>query len=306
MLGLTFDYESCVRASEVAAWQLDEVMPPGTRLDFGRPFLPRGLAAHGELPFLGDGEGRTLNQITGNAYLNLFAFVEEYILATVLRHAHAESFGDRDAVRALVRFADEEAKHQKLFHRFGDAFRRDFAVPTEVLGSASEFARAIMDRSPIAVMMMTLHLEIMTHAHYIECVRDDTEIDPFFSKLLRVHWMEESQHARIDALELDKMLDAASREQIEAAFADYLELNAAFDGLLRSQAEMDARTLAHAAGRPFASAEQDAIVRAQHAGYRRTFLTYGMTNPMFARHLETMWPEGARRVSARAVELSPA
>jgi hypothetical protein len=303
MLGLSFDYESCVRASETASWKLDEVMPASTRLDFGRPFLPVGLAARGELPFLSHAEKRTLNQLTGNAYLNLFAFVEEYILATVLQHASAEAFGDHDAIRALVRFADEEAKHQKLFYRFIEAFRRDFAIETEVLGSATDVAHVILSKSPIAVMIVTLHIEIMTQAHYTECVRDDTEIDPFFAKLLRMHWMEESQHARIDALELDRMLDQASREQIEKAFGEYLELVGALDGLLRSQAEMDARTLARATGRKFSDAEKTAIIEAQHAGYRRTFLTYGMTNPMFARHLETIWAQGAKRVEARAVEL---
>jgi hypothetical protein len=283
MLGLSFDYESCVKASEKVAWQLDDVMPPGTRLDFTRPFLPRAL--------------------NGNAYLNLFGFVEEYILATVLQHAQAEMFGDHEAIRALVRFADEEAKHQKLFYRYVEAFKRDFGFETEVLGSAVEVANVILSKSPISVMMVTLHLEIMTQAHYVECVRDDQDLDPFFSKLLRMHWLEESQHARIDALELDRMLDHASKDQIETAFNDYLELIGAFDGLLAAQAEMDERTLERAAARRLSPEEKSALIAAQHAGYRRTFLTYGMTNPMFARHLETISPDGAARVKARAAEL---
>lgn len=306
MLSLPFDYESCVDASEAAAWRLDDVMPIGTRLDFARPFLPAGLSAQGELPFLGGGELRTLNQLTGNAYLNLFAFVEEYILTTVLKHASAEASGDHDVIRALVRFADEEAKHQKLFQRYVDAFKRDCTFEPEVLRSAADVVRAITSKSPMAVMIATLHLEIMTQAHYTECVRDDAEIDPFFANLLRMHWVEESQHARIDALELDRMLDVASREQIERAFDEYVEIVGMLDGLLRSQSEMDARTLERAAARAFTPAENEAIVAAQHGGYRRTFLTYGMTNPMFARHLETIWPEGADRVRVRAVELGAA
>jgi hypothetical protein len=302
MLGLSFDYESCVKASEKVAWQLDDVMPPGTRLDFTRPFLPRALTGE-ELAFLSHNEQRTLNQINGNAYLNLFGFVEEYILATVLQHAQAEMFGDHEAIRALVRFADEEAKHQKLFYRYVEAFKRDFGFETEVLGSAVEVANVILSKSPISVMMVTLHLEIMTQAHYVECVRDDQDLDPFFSKLLRMHWLEESQHARIDALELDRMLDHASKDQIETAFNYYLELIGAFDGLLAAQAEMDERTLERAAARRLSPEEKSALIAAQHAGYRRTFLTYGMTNPMFARHLETISPDGAARVKARAAEL---
>src|SRR5262245_59996930 len=127
MLNFSYDYESCIRSSEKVSWKVDEIMPPATRLDFTRPFLPAALAARGELPFLSAAEARTLNQITGNAYLNLFAFVEEYIIATVVQHAHAEVFGDHHAIRALARFADEEIKHQTLFYRYQEAFRRDFA-----------------------------------------------------------------------------------------------------------------------------------------------------------------------------------
>jgi hypothetical protein len=98
-------------------------------------------------------------------------------------------------------------------------------------------------------MLVTLHLEIMTQAHYVECVKDDTDIDPLFVKLLRFHWMEESQHARIDALELDKLLEAATPAAIDTALDDYLGLIDAFDGLLKSQADMDARSLAGATAR---------------------------------------------------------
>ena len=49
---------------------------------------------------------------------HLFGFVEEYILANTVQYANAEMFGDRDAVRALCRFADEEAKHMLLFARY--------------------------------------------------------------------------------------------------------------------------------------------------------------------------------------------
>lgn len=303
MLDLAYDYESCVRASEKVSWAIDDVMPRGTRLDFTRPFLPRALAGRDTHAFLDARAERVLNQINGNAYLNLFALVEEYILALMMQHARAELFGDHDAVRALLRFADEEAKHQKLFQRYGDAFRRDSGYATEVLRGASDVANVVLSKSPIAVMMVTLHLEIMTQAHYVECVRDDDTIDPFFSKLLRMHWLEESQHARIDALELDKLLRLATRGQIEQAFTEYLELVSAIDALLAEQAEMDERVLARALERTFEASERAAIVASQHAGYRRTFLTFGMTNAMFTRHLEAIWPAGAARVKGRAIEL---
>ena len=304
MLNLSYDYESCVRASERISWKIDDIMPQETRLDFTRLFLPAALAARGELPFLSAEEARMLNQISGNAYLNLFAFVEEYILVTVVQHAEAEMFGDHDAIRALVRFADEEVKHQKLFARYREAFRRDFAHECEVLGQAVEVAGVILSKSPIAIMLMTYHIELMTQAHYVECVRGDDAIDPFFAKLLHAHWLEESQHARIDALELQKLVIDAKPEQIANAFDDYFDIITAFDGLLKSQAEMDLRALGPATGRSFDQEQAAAIVTAQHRGYRRTFLWYGMTNATFRDVTEKLDPTNAERIRTHAMALS--
>lgn len=304
MLGLPYDYESCVCASERVSWTLDDVMARDKRLDFSRPFLPNALAGRRALPFLSPTETRTLNQITGNAYLNLFGIVEESIIATVVELAGTALLGDPSAARALLRFGDEELKHQLLFQRFLDAFRRDSGFETEVLGSASEVAQAIRSRSPIAVMMLTLHLEIATQTHYVECVRDDDGVDPFFAKLLRMHWLDESQHARIDALELDKMLDTADRASIAQAFDDYIVLLDTLDERLECQAQMDARSVARAIARPLDARQSQQVTASQHAGYRRTFLTYGMTNPTFARHLETISPGAAVRVRDKAAQLS--
>lgn len=303
MLEVTYDYASCVRNSEKVAWRIDDVMPPDTRLDFSRPFLPDRLSGSHQLDFLSESERLTMNHINGNAYINLFAFVEEYIVATVVNHAQAEMFGDHSAVRALVRFAEEEIKHQQLFWRYLEAFKRDFPHPCEVLGSAAAVAQVILSKSAMAVLMVTLHLEIMTQAHYTECFRADSALDPLFVRLLKHHWMEESQHAKIDVLELDKLASDAPPEQIEKAFDDYLDLIDAFDGLLAQQAGMDRDSAVGALGRRF-DAEQDAtIVRALHRAYRWTFLVSGMQNPTFTKVLRRINPEAAVRVAKKAAEL---
>ena len=135
----------------------------------------------------------------------------ETALAVQERHGHpvafvqassAEMFGDHTAIRTLVRFADEELKHQMLFARYRRSFDKGFGVPCEVLSSAAEVAGVILGKHRIAVMLITLHIEWMTQQHYTESVKDDSGVDPLFKKLLKHHWLEEAQHARIDALEL--------------------------------------------------------------------------------------------------------
>jgi len=303
MLSLTYDYASCIRNSEKVTWKVDDVMPSNTRLDFSRRFLPSTLTGSDRLDFLDERERLTLNHVNGNAYINLFAFVEEYIVATALNHAQAEMFGDHTAIRALVRFAEEEIKHQELFWRYQAAFKRDFAHPCEVLGSAAAVAQVILSKSPMAVMMITLHLEIMTQAHFTESIRPDVNLDPLFARLLKYHWLEECQHAKIDALELEKMIGMSRPGQIKQAFSDYLELIDAFDGLLAQQAGMDAASLAAALGREFSEDECKQIVAAQHTGYRQTFLVSGMINPTYSKVLERMDAEGAASIAQKALSL---
>lgn len=301
MLELGYDYSACIRDSQRVAWTLDEVMPPGTKLDFSRPFLPRTLA--GCCDAISDEARLQLNQIMGNAYLNLFAFVEEYILATAVEHARAEMYGDHEAIRALLRFAEEELKHQALFERYMRAFEQDFGVRCEVLDNAAEVAGVVMSKRPIAVMILTLHIEIMTQTHYTESVRDDADLDPLFASLLKHHWLEEAQHARIDALELDKLLEAATPEVISRSLDDYLDLCTAIDGLLAAQAQMDLESLERATGETLSEDVRAAVLASQHRAYRRTFLVTGMTNRQFERTMAKISTEATARILARAETL---
>ncbi|NUP09600.1 MAG: hypothetical protein HOW73_26440 [Polyangiaceae bacterium] len=309
MLDLTYDYESCVKASERISWKVDDVLPVNAKLDFTRPFLPdqlagtRGLATLGGAPFLDDHARLRLNQIGGNAYLNLFGFVEEYILATMMKHAQAEVFGDPMNLRALLRFTDEELKHQALFNRYRDAFERDFQHRCGVLKNAVEVAGVIMSHSPAAVLLITLHIELMTQQHYVECVKD-APMDPLFQSLLKHHWLEESQHARIDALELDKIARTLSSEKRDLAVDEYLGILDAFDGLLAEQAKLDIESLSTVLGRTFNEAEADAIRASQLAAYRKTFIWYGMTNPTFVSTTKKLSPSKAVTVAERALKFA--
>jgi hypothetical protein len=304
MLNLSYDYAACIRISEKVSWRLDDVIPPGTALDFSRPFLPHALSGEHQLTELSDAERLDLNHITGNAYLNLFGFVEEYIIAMVIQHVQAEMHGDHQALRALMRFAEEELKHQELFSRYIAAFKTQFGGPCGVLDNAAEVTGVILSKSPIAVMIMTLHIELMTQQHYTESVHENQTLDPLFVSLLRHHWLEESQHARIDALELDKLASDASPEQIDVAFADYFDLIDAVDGLLGMQAAMDVDSLAHAAGHDFSPEQSQRIIAAQHTAYRNTFIITGLRNRTFAGTMTKLSPTQAAKVASKAASLA--
>ena len=95
-----FNYPAILAASSRAAWEIDDVIPQGARLDFSRLFMPEALARTAGLDGLSADEKRLLNQIRGHDYLCIFGLVEEFILPFILDHARPQLNGDDYRVRA--------------------------------------------------------------------------------------------------------------------------------------------------------------------------------------------------------------
>jgi hypothetical protein len=212
-----YSYEATLRSSQRASWKLEDVIGAGSALDFTRPFLPEPLARTEPLDFLDAREKRVLNQIRGHAYLAIFGLVEELILPFVLDQARAELRGDDWRVRALLQFAGEEAKHIQLFKRFREQFERGFGERCDVIGPPEEVARAELAHDPLGVALAILHIEWMTQRHYLDGSRDDGRLDAHFKSLLKHHWMEEAQHARLDTLMVEALAAGRMQQSSRAA-----------------------------------------------------------------------------------------
>ncbi len=207
-------------------------------------------------------------------------------------------------VRALLNFGEEETKHIQLFKWFVQEFDRGFGTPCGVIGPAADIAAAILDHSPLGVFLTTLHIEWMTQRHYLESVRETKEgLDPLFCSLLKHHWMEESQHAKLDTLVVDEIASAAAPEEIDKGIEDYMDIGELLDGGLQTQVELDLASLESAIGRRLADSEKAEIREAQVKAYRWTFLPSGMTQPKFDRSLRELAAAGHARVGelARAI-----
>jgi len=297
---LNTDYAKVVELSERVAWRVDDVIAHGAALDFSKTFMPKAMFVADELTFLSASEKLKLNQIYGNSYGYLFYFVEAYIIDMAMRHAQAELYGDDDALRAMLRFAEEEVKHQRLFLRFGDMFNQGFGTPCDVVESPQAVAEVILSKSPMAVTLVTLHLELITQAHYVECMRDSAEIEPLFQSLFKHHWMEEAQHAKIDVLELVKLRQHATPEQVQQAVDDYFAIAGAFAGLLANQAKLDVVSVERAIGRTLSPTEREAVESAQRRSYNRAFLWSGVTNTVFLEFLAEHFPAALAPAAAAA------
>jgi len=110
-------YAKCIEVSRRVRWDIDRDIIRGRTFDFSQKFLPDAISKVGQLEFLDTGEKRLLSQIQGRTYANMFGFVERFITAKVLETTRDHWLGDQAALEALIRFSDEELKHQLLFRR---------------------------------------------------------------------------------------------------------------------------------------------------------------------------------------------
>ncbi|MET0384809.1 MAG: diiron oxygenase [Polyangiales bacterium] len=295
-----YSYESALLSGARASFELDSVLAPDGRFDFSLPFLPEGLAAARGASMLAADERLILNQLRGYSYLCLFGLVEEFILPFVLDHARGDLGGDDSRTRALLQFAGEEAKHIQLFKRFSACFERGFGAPCQVIGPARDVARVVLGHGPLGVALLILHIEWMTQRHYLEGVRDDGALEPQFKSLLRHHWMEEAQHAKLDTLIVEQLAAQLDERARASAVEEYLALVFALRDLLDVQLAHDLDALERARKRPLPERERSALREDQRRAVRWTFLGSGMTHPKFLATLDALSPDYASRVRSVA------
>ena len=258
--------------------------------------MPESLAQVEKLGFPAVSEQRTLNQIRGYAYLSIFGLVEEFILPFVLDHTRPQLQGDDDRVRALLQFASEEAKHIQLFKRFRAEFERGFGATCQVIGPPEAVAAQVLSHHPLAVALTILHIEWMTQRHYTDSVQNQTQLDPQFKSLLKHHWMEEAQHARLDTLMVEALAANCSEDEITRAVDEYLAIGGLLDAGLKQQTEFDLDSLERATGRALSATEREQFLTLQHQANRWTYLGSGMTHPKFLATLEKIQPAARTRL----------
>lgn len=278
-------YARTVESSRRVRWEIEKDVIRGRRFDTAQKFLPDGLSLAREFVGLSAGEQRYVSQIQGRTYANIFGLVERFINAKVLELSHEHWFGDQMALEALVRFSDEELKHQQLFRRID-------AMVGEVLPAGYRFdvngndvARAVLGKSTWAVLALTLHIELFTQLHFTQSIEPDPNLSDLFKDVFLYHWKEESQHAIVDELELvrhDTELTAAQRAQ---AVDDFIALVAAVDGILQAQARSDVGYFVATCGRTVEEPEAQAIEAAFLKAYRWQYIHSGAKHPHFLKVL---------------------
>src|SRR5215813_463904 len=295
-----YTYQAALAASESIHWRVEDIIGGEKHLNFTQPFMPESLASTEPLTFLSNEEKRILNQIRGNAYLCIFGLVEEFILPFVLDHARPQLHGDDFRVRALLKIASEEAKHIQLFKQFRLEFEDGFGTLCNAIGPPEAIATAILAHDPLAIAITTLHIEWMVQRHYLESIKDDQELDPQFKSLLKHHWVEEVQHAKLDTLMVEALAAGRSEAEIMSGVEEYLEIGGFIDGGLKQQLEFDLDSFERATARFLVDDEKEEFRRVQLQANRWTYLGTGMTHEKVLATLENLTPKARQRIESVA------
>jgi hypothetical protein len=284
-------YARCVQTSKRVRWDIDKDVIRGRRFGAADKFLPDGLSLVDAFTTLSADEKRFVSQIQGRTYANIFGLVERFINAKVLELSHNHWFGDQVALEALVRFSDEELKHQALFRRIdtmiGEILPNGYRFDIDPNG----VAHAVLGKSTWAVLALTLDIELFTQLHYRQSIDPDTGLSELFKDVFLYHWREESQHAFLDELEWLRHDAELSAEQRDRAVNELIELVAALDGILQAQAKADAGYFTAKCGRAIGELEARAIEAAFLKAYRWQYIHSGAQHPRFGEVLSSLITE---------------
>lgn len=304
-----YSFKDCLQRAERITWRVEELIGGDKTLDFARPFLPESFARTAELEFLSADEKRTLSQIRGHTYLAMFGLIEEFILPFVLDHARPLIIkpmvaGDDYKARAYLEFASEEAKHIHLFRCFRAEFQKGFGTACEVIGPPEAIGKHVLSKPALSVSLLTLMIEWMTQRHFMDSMKDDQTLDPQFKSLLMHHWMEEHQHAQLDAMMTLAIAERLTQAEIDAGIDGFLELGAFFDEGLKQQTAFDLDALERAIGRTLSEAERGRFLAQQHQANRWTYLGSGLNHPRFLEIVGQLNAEKRAAIEAAAPTFS--
>ena len=275
-----YSYADCLQKSYRVNWKIGDVVD-GRRFDSSRRWLPSRLSAADAVASLSRDEKTKLTHIEMGAYAHLFGYVEEFIAPRMVALARDFELDNREAFDALTNFAAEEVKHMTLFREVRARIDEAVGFPLVLLPGEKDVARAVLSKQTGAMLLLTAAIEWFTQLHYLSSFKDDETLDPFTRHIFKCHWLEESQHARMDDLETRRAFTNISDKDRQAAVDDLIDLVGAVDGLLQQQSRFDVDNFERYIGRTLGASERQEVYARVLDAKRYTFIESGVTHPNF-------------------------
>lgn len=286
----TSRFAKCIETSKRIRWEVGDVIQ-NRKLDFEHKFLPDGLTKIDSLTFLKPQEKVFLSQIQGRTYSYMFGLVERFINAKVIEATHDYWFGDQIALEALIRFADEELKHQALFKQLEVLTAERMPSGYAFLYNPDEFGPVVLSKSSWSVMALILHIELFTQLHYKESIATDDQLSPLFRDVFLYHWKEESQHAIMDELEWRRLdVDLNEREKSHGV-EHFIDLMNALCEVTTTQADSDSNYFLSNLDRRLSPIEKESVYTKVREAYHWQYVSSGLQHKQFRNVLFELTPD---------------
>ena len=303
----TSRYAKVIEVSKRVRWEIERDVIRGRTFDLAFDFLPAGLSLVDELDFLSPEQKRALSHVQGRTYANIFALVERFIGAKMADLGRTHALGDQNAFEALVRFTDEELKHQALFRRIEEMLAAGMPAGYALAAEPNAVAAAVLSKSNWSVLALTCHIELFVQAHYRASIGPVETLSPLWKDVFLFHWREESQHAILDELEWRRENANLSAAERDGAVDDLIALVGAVDGLLQVQAAADADYFMAVGGRPFTLQQAARLGTGMLEAYRWQYIFSGVEDPRFMGILGDMvTPEQSARIAEALATIAQA
>jgi len=298
-------YAKCIEVSKRVRWDIDNDVIRGREFDFSQKFLPDGISKVEQLQFLNDDEKRLLSQIQGRTYANMFGFVERFITAKVLETTRDHWLGDQTALEALIRFSDEELKHQELFRRIETMMADGMPEGYKFLPDPDAVAAAVLKNSTWAVLALILEIELFTQEHYKQSIEPEKNLSDLYKDIFLFHWKEETTHAMMDELEWPREDSKLSAEERDHAIDELIAIVADVDGILQNQSAADVDYFTKVCDRSFTDDEVQHIKDGVLKAYRWQYIFSGVEHPRFQKLYNDLTTEDQRQhISAALATLN--
>jgi len=298
-------YAKCIEVSKRVRWDIDNDVIRGREFDFSQKFLPDGISKVEQLQFLNDDEKRLLSQIQGRTYANMFGFVERFITAKVLETTRDHWLGDQTALEALIRFRDEELKHQELFRRIETMMADGMPEGYKFLPDPDAVAAAVLKNSTWAVLALILEIELFTQEHYKQSIEPEKNLSDLYKDIFLFHWKEETTHAMMDELEWPREDSKLSAEERDRAVDELIAIVADVDGILQNQSAADVDYFTKVCDRSFTDDEVQRIKDGVLKAYRWQYIFSGVEHPRFQKLYNDLTTEDQRQhISAALATLN--
>lgn len=221
----------------------------------------------------------------------MFGFVERFIAAKILDISRDHWLGDQVALEALVRFCDEELKHQELFRRIEGMISQGMPGDYTFSWNPNEVADEILSHSTWAVMALIFEVELFTQEHYKQSIEPDESLSELFKDIFLYHWKEEAHHSSLDELEWPRLNKKISDSERDQAVDEVIGLVGAVDVILQTQSLDDADYFLKTLGQAFTEEEIRRIRSCLLQAYRWQYMFAGVEHPRFQACLGSMLSE---------------